>query len=211
MNSGSVFGRRRTHLDRCANSLRRLDWLGAGSGRSSALVEAAKTIGAEADSNRGTLGGNVANASPAGDSLPVLLAHGGDVVLQSARRGRRKVALDSFSVPTRKSIWRPTSWLSGSSQSGTCRCNVVLPKGGDSAGSGDCKVVICGIGQLDGEGRIMALRLTAGAVAPVPMRLKNAEASALGKTPAEAASRTSCSRRRGRTYRRCPKQRRVSS
>src|SRR3990170_3099715 len=39
-----------------------------------ALVEAAATIGAAQIQNRGTLGGNVANASPAGDTLPVLLA-----------------------------------------------------------------------------------------------------------------------------------------
>ena len=38
------------------------------------LVEAAATIGAAQIQNRGTLGGNVANASPAGDTLPVLLA-----------------------------------------------------------------------------------------------------------------------------------------
>ena len=39
-----------------------------------ALVEAAATIGAAQIQNRGTLGGNIANASPAGDTLPVLLA-----------------------------------------------------------------------------------------------------------------------------------------
>jgi len=41
-----------------------------------ALVEAAATIGAAQIQNRGTLGGNVANASPAGDTLPVRLALG---------------------------------------------------------------------------------------------------------------------------------------
>jgi carbon-monoxide dehydrogenase medium subunit len=39
-----------------------------------ALVEAAATIGAAQIQNRGTIGGNVINASPAGDTLPVLLA-----------------------------------------------------------------------------------------------------------------------------------------
>ena len=51
-----------------------------------ALVEAAATIGAAQIQNRGTLGGNIANASPAGDTLPVLLAADA-VVRRSARRG----------------------------------------------------------------------------------------------------------------------------
>src|SRR4029077_10675809 len=54
------------------------------------LVEAAATIGAAQIQNRGTLGGNVANASPAGDTLPVLLAADASFVLGSAR-GERTV------------------------------------------------------------------------------------------------------------------------
>ena len=50
-----------------------------------ALVEAAATIGAAQIQNRGTIGGNVVNASPAGDTLPVLLACGAEMVLGSAR------------------------------------------------------------------------------------------------------------------------------
>ena len=54
------------------------------------LVEAAATIGAAQIQNRGTLGGNAANASPAGDTLPVLLAMDASFVLGSAR-GERTV------------------------------------------------------------------------------------------------------------------------
>ena len=46
-----------------------------------ALVEAAATIGAAQIQNRGTLGGNIANASPAGDTLPVLLATDAEIVV----------------------------------------------------------------------------------------------------------------------------------
>ncbi len=56
-----------------------------------ALAEAAATIGAAQIQNRGTLGGNVVNASPAGDTLPILLATGAEIVLGSAR-GERTVA-----------------------------------------------------------------------------------------------------------------------
>src|SRR5688572_1626964 len=60
-----------------------------------ALVEAAATIGAAQIQNRGTLGGNIANASPAGDTLPVLLAADATFVLGSDR-GERSIPASAF-------------------------------------------------------------------------------------------------------------------
>jgi CO/xanthine dehydrogenase FAD-binding subunit len=60
-----------------------------------ALVDAAATIGAAQIQNRGTLGGNIANASPAGDTLPVLLAADAVVVVGS-ERGEREVPASAF-------------------------------------------------------------------------------------------------------------------
>ena len=71
-----------------------------------ALVDAAATIGAAQIQNRGTLGGNVANASPAGDTLPVLLALGAEIVLGSAA-GERTVAADDFWTGYRATARRP--------------------------------------------------------------------------------------------------------
>jgi CO/xanthine dehydrogenase FAD-binding subunit len=62
-----------------------------------ALVAAARTIGAAQIQNRGTLGGNLANASPAGDTLPVLLAYDALVVTD-----RRSIPIDRFFVGYRK-------------------------------------------------------------------------------------------------------------
>lgn len=59
------------------------------------LGEAAATIGAAQIQNRGTIGGNVINASPAGDTLPVLLALDAELVLGSAR-GERTVGAADF-------------------------------------------------------------------------------------------------------------------
>src|SRR5262249_14607005 len=59
------------------------------------LVEAARQVGGVQVQNRGTLGGNVANGSPAGDTLPVLAAVDADVVLRSAG-GTRRVAFNAF-------------------------------------------------------------------------------------------------------------------
>jgi xanthine dehydrogenase small subunit len=65
------------------------------------LVEAAATIGAAQIQNRGTLGGNVANASPAGDTLPVLLALDAAIVV-AGPRGTRTVRAADFWVAYRR-------------------------------------------------------------------------------------------------------------
>ena len=71
-----------------------------------ALEEAAATIGAAQIQNRGTIGGNVVNASPAGDTLPVLLALGAEIVLGSAG-GERTVPADEFWTGYRATACRP--------------------------------------------------------------------------------------------------------
>ena len=71
-----------------------------------ALEEAAATIGAAQIQNRGTIGGNVANASPAGDTLPVLLALGAEIVLGSTA-GERSVLADEFWTGYRTTARRP--------------------------------------------------------------------------------------------------------
>ena len=74
------------------------------------LVEAAATIGAAQIQNRGTLGGNIANASPAGDTLPVLLAADASFVLGSGR-GERTVAARDFWPAYRRTALAPDELL----------------------------------------------------------------------------------------------------
>ena len=75
-----------------------------------ALGEAAATIGAVQIQNRGTIGGNVMNASPAGDTLPVLLASGAQMVLGSAS-GERSVSADEFWPAYRQTARRDNELL----------------------------------------------------------------------------------------------------
>ncbi len=70
------------------------------------LVAAARLSGAAAIQNRGTLGGNVANASPAADSPPALLAYGAELELVS-RAGRRRVPYRGFHTGYKTSLRRP--------------------------------------------------------------------------------------------------------
>ena len=70
------------------------------------LVAASREVGGRQIQNRGTLGGNVANASPAGDSLPVLSVADATVVLSCAA-GERRVPFNSFYTGYRTSVRRP--------------------------------------------------------------------------------------------------------
>jgi xanthine dehydrogenase small subunit len=70
------------------------------------LIAAAKEVGGAQIQNRGTLGGNIANASPAGDTLPVLAAAGARIVLRS-HAGVRTVPFETFYTGYRTSVRKP--------------------------------------------------------------------------------------------------------
>jgi CO/xanthine dehydrogenase FAD-binding subunit len=71
-----------------------------------ALAEASRTVGSPQIRNRGTLGGNLGTASPAGDALPPLLVEGAEVELAS-RRGVRRMPLTDFIVGPKQNALQP--------------------------------------------------------------------------------------------------------
>ena len=71
-----------------------------------ALAEASRTVGSPQIRNRGTIGGNLGTASPAGDALPPLLVEGAEVELASVR-GVRRMALSDFLVGPKKNAAEP--------------------------------------------------------------------------------------------------------
>jgi CO/xanthine dehydrogenase FAD-binding subunit len=71
-----------------------------------ALAEAARTVGGPQIRNRGTIGGNLGTASPAGDALPPLLVRDGAVELASVR-GTRTLPLTEFLVGPKRSALAP--------------------------------------------------------------------------------------------------------
>jgi CO/xanthine dehydrogenase FAD-binding subunit len=71
-----------------------------------ALAEAARTVGSPQIRNRGTIGGNLGTASPAGDALPPLLVEEAEVELASTR-GVRSVALHEFLVGPKQNAAEP--------------------------------------------------------------------------------------------------------
>jgi CO/xanthine dehydrogenase FAD-binding subunit len=76
------------------------------------LVSASRTVGAIQIQNRGTLGGNIVNASPAGDTLPVLAAYDSELEIGSAR-GVRTVMFNEFYTGYRSTVLQPDELLLG--------------------------------------------------------------------------------------------------
>lgn len=144
------------------------------------LAEAAATIGGPQVQARGTLGGNVMNASPAGDTLPVLLAAGAVAVLASVA-GERRVPFDDFYTAYRATVRRPDELLVAleiPAVDGPQRFRKV----GTRAASAISKVVIAAV--LGDRPRVAA-----GSVAPTVVRLPTAEAALhAGADPDTAAS-----------------------
>ncbi|TMI88064.1 MAG: xanthine dehydrogenase family protein subunit M [Bacillati bacterium ANGP1] len=76
------------------------------------LVDACRTVGSPQIRNRGTVGGNLGTASPAGDALPVLAAYDADVVLISAA-GTRILPWGEFLIGPKRSALRPDELVLG--------------------------------------------------------------------------------------------------
>jgi xanthine dehydrogenase small subunit len=131
------------------------------------LVAAAREIGGVQIQNRGTLGGNIANASPAGDTLPVLAAAEAVVVLRSAA-GSRRVPFSSFYTGYRATVAQPDE-LIVAIEIDAVRGRQWFKKVGTRAAQAISKVVMAGVA---GE----RPRLALGSVAPTVVRLPKTEA-----------------------------------
>ena len=140
------------------------------------LAAAAREIGGVQIQNRGTLGGNVANASPAGDTLPVLLASDAVVELRSAA-GMRRVPMTSFYTGYRESVARPDELIVGF-EVPAVRGRQWFRKVGTRAAQAIAKIVVAGV--WDSARRDPRPRLAMGSVAPTPLRLSQTE-EALGR------------------------------
>lgn len=150
------------------------------------LVAAAAEVGAAQIQNRATIGGNIANASPAGDSLPVLMAHDAVVIARSVR-GEREVAFDQLYRGYRDLALEPDELIAAVRLPFAPRGAVpFFRKVGTRRAQSISKVVFCGLLATGRGGRIEHARLAWGSVAPVTLRAAQAERALLGQTPAAA-------------------------
>lgn len=153
-----------------------------------ALIAAAAVIGARQIQNRATLGGNIANASPAGDSLPVLLSLDAVVRVRSAG-GRREIPFEELFLDYRKLDLAPDELIvSIAIPSPPPRNFQFFRKVGTRRAQSISKVVVCGVIRLDSRGKIDHVRISYGSVAPIPVRARHAEEILLGSRPGRVVS-----------------------
>ncbi|HYL85549.1 MAG TPA: FAD binding domain-containing protein [Candidatus Angelobacter sp.] len=146
----------------------------------SLLSSAASWTGGIANQNRGTLGGNIINASPAADSLPALLVYDAELLLISAR-GERHVPYSGFHLAYRKTQLAPDELLLA-----VCLKRQFsgyyahAQKVGARNAQAIAKVCLAALGRLE-NGVVEDIRLAMGSVAPVPLRLHETERIVEGK------------------------------
>jgi CO/xanthine dehydrogenase FAD-binding subunit len=140
------------------------------------LCEAARETGGIAIQNRGTLGGNIVNASPAADSPPALLAYDAELALIS-RSGERRVQYADFHQGYKQMDIRPDELLK----------TIRLPrhrqqvthyyrKVGTRKAQAISKVCFAGVAGMSGE-VITHIRVALGSVSPIPLRCRQTESS----------------------------------
>ena len=146
-----------------------------------ALIDASRTIGAIQIQNRGTIGGNIVNASPAGDSLPVLAAYDVEIEVGSAR-GTRQVAFNEFYTGYRRTTLEPDELVLA----------VRIPKlkegerdffwkVGTRRAQAISKTVLAAKAKMSGQ-TIEAISIGVGSVAPTVIRASQTEGLLTGAT-----------------------------
>ncbi len=138
------------------------------------LCRAASETGGLAIQNRGTLGGNIANASPAGDSPPALLVYDAELELVSAQ-GTRRLPYNGFHTGYKQMLMRPDELIKSirlPRSAGSWR--QYYRKVGTRKAQAISKICFAGMAQFDGE-RIADARIALGSVAPVVVRCTGTE------------------------------------
>jgi CO/xanthine dehydrogenase FAD-binding subunit len=138
------------------------------------LAAASRQIGGVQIQNRGTIGGNIANASPAGDTLPVLAAADAIVVVKSSA-GERRIPLTEFYAGYRKTVLAANE-LIVSVEIPRIQGRQWFRKVGTRAAQSISKVVMAAVSGTRGKGQA-APRIALGSVAPTVIRLPLTEAA----------------------------------
>lgn len=152
-----------------------------------AFAEAAATIGAAQIQNRGTIGGNVMNASPAGDMLPLLLAVDAQLIAGTAH-GERWIPVREFWPGYRRTALEPTELLLRISIPLTAGRQLRYRKVGTRRAQAISKVVMAFAWQSNGaaDATWANVHLALGSVAATPVRVPATEAELEGAAPTEA-------------------------
>jgi CO/xanthine dehydrogenase FAD-binding subunit len=151
------------------------------------LVAACATVGGVQIQNRGTIGGNIANASPAGDTLPPLAVYEAQVQVVSAKGRRRVPFLDIF-AGVKKTTLGPGELIAAIDLPFPPRGpqRQLFRKVGTRAAQAISKTVAAGLLWLARDGTVRDVRFSLGSMAPTVRRLRSVESFLTGRllTPA---------------------------
>jgi len=138
------------------------------------LCQAAKETGGIAIQNRGTLGGNIVNASPAADSPPALLAYDAELELVS-KHGERRVPYLKFHTGYKQMDIRPDELLRAIRlPRAPNQLTQYYRKVGTRKAQAISKVCFAAVGSMN-DGKIESVRIALGSIAPIPLRCVQTE------------------------------------
>lgn len=150
------------------------------------MVQSASWTGSVANQNRGTLGGNICNASPAADTPPVLLAYGASVTLVSSS-GSRTLPYSEFHLGYKKTAMRPDEILHTISiPIGFSGYRQYIRKVGTRNAQAISKIALAGLVRVQAD-VIADIRLGAASIADRPVRCLATEAALTGMSIAASA------------------------
>lgn len=148
------------------------------------LVNVAMAVGSPQIRNRGTIGGNIATASPAADMLPAVLAHDGILQIRSKRNGIRTVALADFLKAPYQTGLNADEMITGIDIEKMPRdTRFGFEKLGRRNTLTRARMNMSILIRANADGVLSELRIVPGAVMPVAQRIKAAEEILLGEKP----------------------------
>jgi CO/xanthine dehydrogenase FAD-binding subunit len=144
------------------------------------LCQAAKETGGIAIQNRGTLGGNIVNASPAADSPPALLAYDAELEFVSTR-GSRWAPYQSFHSGYKQMNMKPDELLRAIRlPRATKKLTHYYRKVGTRKAQAISKTCFAGVARV-ADDHVVEVRIALGSVAPIPLRCTQTERTLLHK------------------------------
>ncbi len=145
------------------------------------LARAASWTGSVANQNRGTLGGNLVNGSPAADSSPALLAYEAEVLLVSRRGGERRVPYAEFHTGYKQTVLAADELVLAVEVPRRQWTHGYLRKVGPRNAQAISKVALGAVARC-AEGRVKEVRLGLASVSAAPFRCVATETALAGKT-----------------------------
>ena len=148
------------------------------------LVEAAERFASEQIRNAASVGGNICNASPAGDMIPPLLVLGAAVELACWRGGAvvtRRVPLEQFFVSPGKTVMLAQELLTAVVFDRPSADFVARFRKSGPRPALEISTVSVALGARVAGGRLSDVRVAMGSVAPTPLRARHVEAALEGK------------------------------